>query len=384
MGWASYRVSNYDGKIKNIGNGRQWKYNAAKDVWRLVSSSDGALVSNAVSGNFSATGGIKLGNDTRTASAAGEGAMRWVPSTDKLQNSDGTAWKDVGNSPGTAGDPVTDTTTLTTQPSGVYHITGSQGNFTGYIENGIHGGGWLGVWNITAHGTTSNKRSWNETAFWTGSSTEGADGSMLSGFYKGQAFSKYENFTEIMIVAHDNGGGSPNVYGGSGGGFGDVYVIKPIHGGGAGHTLKWMMEQGNNFRVTNGTTSRAGTVGGDSYNRYSGEIFIDMNYEMYFNSTYAGGSDGDNFVRVGTNQMNCSDVNCNGHNVGGGYGGKHDRNGAYGLLYTAQPQIGYHNSGTYLTYGNAWTNYTGSSTVWSNNSSQPAHVMMVDFAIYVR
>jgi hypothetical protein len=189
-----------------------------------------------------------------------------------------------------------------------------------------------------------------------------------------------------MIVAHDNGGSSPASYGGSGGAFGSVYAIKPIYtgNGAAGNTLEWMMSQGNNFQVTNGTTSRAGTVGGDSYDRYSGDIFIDMNYEMYFNSTAAFGTDADNKVRIGTNTANCADLNCNGHDVGGGYGGQHYRNGTYGLDYTAQPQIGYHNDGTYLTYGNAWTNLTGSSTVWGNQPAQPAHILMVDFAIYVR
>jgi hypothetical protein len=50
------------------------------------------------SGNLVTTGSVKLGDDTRTASAAGAGTIRWNGGV--LQNSDGTDWIDVGKVPG--------------------------------------------------------------------------------------------------------------------------------------------------------------------------------------------------------------------------------------------------------------------------------------------
>jgi len=48
-----------------------------------------------VNGNIKASGSVKLGDDTRTASAAGAGTLRW--NTGKLQNSVGGEWRDVSD-----------------------------------------------------------------------------------------------------------------------------------------------------------------------------------------------------------------------------------------------------------------------------------------------
>lgn len=351
-----------------------------------VDSQIGAININNISGDLAVTGGIKLGNDTRTAPTAGAGALRWNATTNKLQNSTGTEWLDVKyEPPGSIGNPVTSTKDLNGEASGVYYINSPAGTFEGYVENTIHGGGWLGVWNLSAHGSSTDKRSYDESSFWSGSTVEGTNADFYTQFYKGASVYKYDNFTEILIVAHDNGGSPPTTYGGgTGGAFGNTYTIKPISSAAVGHTLDWMMSQGNNYVVSTATTSRGGTVGGDGYHRTSGDVFIDEDYNIVFNSTYSGGSDANNNVRFGTNQTNAGDIDLNGHNTGGGYGGKHYRQGNYGLAYTAQPQQGYHNSGTYISYGQAYQNLTGSHTVWGNDASQPSNVLMVDFAIYVR
>jgi hypothetical protein len=49
------------------------------------------------SGNLAVDGGIKLGDDTRTAATSGAGALRW--NSGKLQNSNGSDWKDVSYDP---------------------------------------------------------------------------------------------------------------------------------------------------------------------------------------------------------------------------------------------------------------------------------------------
>ena len=52
---------------------------------------------NNITGNLTVTGGIKLGDDTRTASVAGTGSLRW--NTDTLQASDGTDWANIYTPP---------------------------------------------------------------------------------------------------------------------------------------------------------------------------------------------------------------------------------------------------------------------------------------------
>jgi hypothetical protein len=57
-------------------------------------------------GYVSLTKSIKLGDDTRTASAAGAGTLRWNSGTGKLQNSTGSEWQDISyDAKGTQANP---------------------------------------------------------------------------------------------------------------------------------------------------------------------------------------------------------------------------------------------------------------------------------------
>jgi len=66
---------------------------ATKADTTYVDSQIAAINVNNISGNLDVTGSIQLGDDARTASTAGAGTLRW--NSGKLQNSDGSDWKDV-------------------------------------------------------------------------------------------------------------------------------------------------------------------------------------------------------------------------------------------------------------------------------------------------
>lgn len=103
------------------------------------------------------------------------------------------------------------------------------------------------------------------------------------------------------------------------------------------------------------------------------------------NSTGAGGSDAQNTVRIGTEFTSvCATVQCNGHNVQGGYGGYHYRpTGGYPLTYDAQPVFGYHPGP--VGFGDDFVNNNGcGNSVWNNTCGPTTLRVQVDFAIYVR
>lgn len=313
-------------------------------------------------------------------------------STDKksLRGYNGEDWGNIPLSPiGDEFNPAVSGQELSDKPTGTYWIDRGHGagKFQAHVNNDLQGGGWCLVWNLFSRGTVnSDYRGWNHTDFWTNQAGyEGNVNDPLKDWYKGHSFEGYTNVSEIMIVAHDLGTGAYNNIDGTGGAFGATYIVKSINAANSSRSLWQMMQAGNNNLISNTTVSRSGTVGGNGYSRTSGDVFIDMNYDMYTNvylTNHVGGGD-KNFVRLGTQSRDCNDVNCNGHVVLGGYGGYHDRDGTYGLYWTAEPQIGYHSAP--YGYGTSYYNSTGGNTVWDNQTYPSAGaIQYVDFAIYVR
>lgn len=289
---------------------------------------------------------------------------------------------------GTQNNPASSGSELSDEPTGTYYIDRGegQGSFQAHVNNDLHGGGWVLVWNLDSRGSVNvDYRGYYQTDFWTSAAgLEGNIGNPLQSWYKGDSFSKYGSVSEIMIVAHDKGTGDYNNVDGTGGNFGDTYIIKSINAANSGRSMHGMLNAGNNNTISTSTVSRSGTVGGNGYSRTSGDIFIDMNYEMIANvslSEHVGGGDV-GYVRLGTHSRDCGDLNCNGHVILGGYGGYHNRNGAYPLEWTAQPQIGYHPAP--YGYGTSYRNPNGGQTVWNNNTYPSDGIQYVDFAIYVR
>ena len=159
-----------------------------------TTSANVASISNT--GVITSNSGIKLGDDTRTASTAGAGSLKWNASLNVLQNSDGTNWTDVSMSP----------TVSTTAPS-----SPSVGD----------------MWFDTTIGVTAMKV-WAGAAWDQMSNKFSATGGTVStsGAYKYHTFTSSGTFTaeasgtvDIMMVA---GGGGGGWYVGGGGGAGGM------------------------------------------------------------------------------------------------------------------------------------------------------------------
>ena len=281
--------------------------------------------------------------------------------------------------------------------SGIYYIdrgTG-KGAFQCYVQM-LKNTGWAMVWNLNAHGpVNSTFYGYNQPNFWknsgnyTGSPTTNT--SPYADHYKSAAHDKYDDVSQILIVAHD--AGSPSFDNlnrvNEGSNFGDSFAQYTVNSNNNTKTINEMMGTTNNVITSTAPTRGGGVVGFDyGTNRLGGEPFIDGGRRIVFDlqkSNTLGATSGDpniNKAFFGTDESATdAQINHNGHVLYGGFGGYHIRAGSYGLQFTAAANLGYH-PGTY-GLGLSYQNTTGSDTVWANNST-PASVQMVDFAIYVK
>jgi len=100
-----------------------------------------------VSGNVNVSGSVKVADDTRLAPAAGAGTIRW--NSGKLQNSDGSVWKDISYTPLGSNSGTPGTTCLAildagdANGDGIYWIRpGASAAFEAYC---YMGGDWPGA-----------------------------------------------------------------------------------------------------------------------------------------------------------------------------------------------------------------------------------------------
>ncbi|MCO4762392.1 MAG: hypothetical protein KC502_12855 [Myxococcales bacterium] len=261
--------------------------------------------------------------------------------------------------------------------SGVYWIDpdstlGPIAKFQAWCDMVHSGGGWMLVWNLdTSNGAM---RAHNDNTFWTGNSSVGGVATAMADDYKNGAAFLNGKANEVLIVAHAEG----KDWNGK-----QTWARYTLNSANKGKPFKTLMNSGNNRHIGS-VSGRTGEVAKNKYSRNAGDVFIDHGLPMIINSTGHGGTDADNFVRIGTDfKTLCGVVSCNGHNVQGGYGGYHHRNGSYPLTYEAMPTFGYHPGP--MGFGNNFQNNKGcGQSVWSNKCGPTSARLHVDFGILIR
>ena len=263
--------------------------------------------------------------------------------------------------------------------SGVYWIDpdstiGPIAKFQAWCDMVHDGGGWMLVWNLDTSDATM--RSYADTTFWLGDSGVGAVTSALTSDYKNKGAFSGMPVNELLVVAHEEG----KDYKGK-----ETWARFTVNSTYKGKSVSAIMASGANQTVA-AVTARTGAVAKNAYTRNAGDVFIDHGLPLIVNSTGSGGSDAKNNVRFGTDfKPLCGQVNCNGHNVQGGYGGYHIRptGGNYPLTYEAMPSFGYHPGP--MGFGSNFVNNNGcGNSVWSNKCSPESAILHVDFGIFVR
>ena len=248
--------------------------------------------------------------------------------------------------------------------------------YAAYCDMTHADGGWTLVFNLDTNDTTM--RDFNDTGFWLNpTSTVGSVTSRFGSDFKGQTYATVKG-SEVLIWAHSQG---------------SEYSVPPAYArytvatGFAGQTVLQWLALPPNTQLSVGNPDRSGkVVTPGAYARNAGDVFIDNGLPIIMNSTGAAGTDATNRVRFGTDFAPvCSIVNCNGHNVQGGYGGYHIRTccSGYPLSYEAQPTFGYHPGP--VGFGDNFVNNNGcGNSVWSNTCGPEQLRAQVDFAIFVR
>ena len=248
--------------------------------------------------------------------------------------------------------------------------------YEGYCEMTHAKGGWTLVFNLDTN--DGSMRAYDDVNFWTNpTSLVGSVASPLTSDFKSLTHGQVPA-TEILIVAHNEGLDWNGKV---------TYVRYKLAAGHANKTMAQLMALGADTKIAAGNADEiVGAIAKNAYTRNAGDIFIDHGLPLIVNSTSSGGTAAKNTVRFGADiGPLCGQVDCNGHNVLGGYGGYHivPSQGNYPLTYEAQPSFGYHPGD--MGFGDNFVNNNGSgNSVWSNTSGPEKARLQVDFAIYVR
>ena len=384
-----------------------WVNKNPKGKWRLQVI-DTAFLNNATDGQInawsvriktlsskkvSATGVLEAKNGLRlqiatkdpvACNAANAGYLYYNTTDKNLYVCDGKAFDLAVKAPlGSENKPATTCKAILnsgeSKGSGVYWLdpdtsAGAGAKFQAWCDMVHNGGGWMLVWNLdTSDGAM---RGYSDTNFWLGDNSYGNVTAPLISDYKNGAAFGATPVAEVLIVAHEEG----NDYKGK-----ETWARYTVNGTYTGKSFKTIMASGANKTIATLAT-KTGAIAKNAYDRNAGDVFIDHGLPIIVNSTDGGGSDAKNTVRIGTAIKSlCGQVNCNGHNVQGGYGGYHIRPnaGGYPLTYEAMPSFGYHPGP--MGFGSDYVNNNGcGNSVWSNKCSPESATLHVDFGIYVR
>lgn len=286
--------------------------------------------------------------------------------------------------PGNKDNPATNCKqVLTFNPAsktGTYWLDpdGAGGNpaFEAYCEMTHAGGGWTLVFNLDTNDSTM--RGYSDTDFWLkADKLYGSASTALQSDYKGSPYSTIPG-SEVLVWAHKEGAewSSPA-----------AYARMTVASGLQNKSMADWLAQPANTTLSSGKVDTSGNVSKPgTYTRTAGDVFIDNGLPLIVNSTGKGGTNAVNTVRLGTDfGPICSIVECNGHNVQGGYGGYHiiPTQSGYPLTYEAEPAFGYHPGP--MGFGDNFVNNNGcGNSVWNNQCAPITTTLQVDFAVFVR
>jgi hypothetical protein len=164
-------------------------------------------VSNNISGNFTVSGSVKVGDDTRGASTAGAGTIRW--NSNKLQSSDGTVWEDVNYIPpiGTESNPASSAQAILdagdSTGDGIYYIDLPNVGVTQvYCDMTTYGGGWMFAMRIDSTLGTGTVRHYYDSDWWVSTTADLMNGTTsnprTNGELKTKVYAHYQH-TEVML-----------------------------------------------------------------------------------------------------------------------------------------------------------------------------------------
>jgi hypothetical protein len=327
---------------------------------------------------------VVVGPNTAECTEANRGALRFDGTN--FQGCTASGWSSLGSGGssggsttagnGTAGSPgrhCADVFAAGNTASGVYWIdvdgtTGPNPAYQQYCLHDQHSGGWGLVFNLDTNDAT--RRDWQDTAFWTGTSTVGNASAALTEDHKNLGY-RYDTGSELMICAHNEG----VMYGCA------VYDVASAYGG---MTFNTLFNLGNNVALTSARKAVSGSVGTFSRQRNAGDPFIDRPDAVILNSTYSP-ADAANLTRIGTNYAGaCPTISCDGHNFGG-LGGQHAR-GGWGTLYEGAALNGY--CWTQGGYGTNGTGFSGNNAFdgfgFSGGCGGASALAPVDVAVFRR
>ena len=163
-------------------------------------------------------------------------------------------------------------------------------------------------------GLAKGLTSYGDTDFWLkADKLYGVASTALQFDYKGPTHGAVPG-SEVLVWAHKEGAewSSPAA-------FARMTVVSGLQN----KTMADWLAQPANTTLSSGKVDTSGNVSKPgTYTRTAGDVFIDNGLPLIVNSTGKGGTNAVNTVRLGTDfGPICSIVECNGHNVQGGYGG---------------------------------------------------------------
>lgn len=260
---------------------------------------------------------------------------------------------------------------------GIYWIKGDNGvPFQAYCNMTLAGGGWVGIMNIDTNNGVNHH--WSDTSWWQGANTTGLASNFLSDHHKNAGFVNFSNFTEIMIVTHQEG-----TYKAHG-----TWTLLPAYNTYSMYNLLNIADSSVGTKITGNRTAQGGDTGFTNNPNRNGNAswrceFTDSatGYELRVNwygaggyySKYSTSGDTHNYVRLTTGLGDYYGPSGDGgyqHSYSG-LGGHHERPaGSYVLNYDFA----------------AYTEYCDTVNFFSSNAGNPCggSSINIDCAIYVR